>query len=146
MIPNRSSKVCVVCGKDAYHLCMKCKGPDGKKGVAMHLNKSDERSLPCALLHHNTQFYGLSKNDHRLRGIKRKKDWTFPTAAQQKEHSVLVNKLTAPEAQANINAASSVAASAASSRVNATAVATATVNATAVATATLPPINYHNVI
>ena len=87
-IPNRNSKCCVVCGKDTYWVCMKCRGPDGNRGVAMHATTSEEtgRSIPCMFHHHNESFFGLARNDYKLTGIKHKKDWSFPTADERRLH------------------------------------------------------------
>ena len=94
-IPNRNSKVCVVCGKDCYHICMKCRGPDGKSGVAMHCGKShgDDSRVPCFYYYHNTQFFGLAKNDFQLAGIKRKRDWTPSNKLRHCDHSKQIKRI-----------------------------------------------------
>ena len=98
VIPNKNKKKCVVCGLNAYHICMKCVGPDGKKGVAMHRGvKEDGDKVPCAIHHHNTAFFGLSRNDHRLvAGGKRKKDWAFPSNQEMAEHAKEVKRVLQP--------------------------------------------------
>lgn len=98
-IPNKGRKVCVVCGDNAYHLCMECRGPDGKLGVALHpfvKKEAPEDSCPCFLHHHNTSFYGLSKNDHRLNQNKRKADWSFPTSSDRRRHAKEVRRILRP--------------------------------------------------
>jgi len=100
-IANRSSKKCVVCGQDCYFVCMKCKGPDGKYGVAMHKNDSKTGSanntgVSCFYHHHNKTFFGLAKNDYKLVGSKRKRDYHFPTETEMAKHRKEVNKLLAP--------------------------------------------------
>ena len=99
VIPNKSKKKCVVCGLNAYHVCMKCIGPDGKQGVAMHRGVKDgtEDTVPCAIHHHNTSFFGLAKNDHKLVvGGKRKKDWQFPSAEEITNHAQEVKRVLQP--------------------------------------------------
>ena len=65
--PNRNSKVCVACGKDCYHCCFECVGPDGKKGVAMHVRpcskKGKDGEIPCFYHYHDTNSFGLARND-----------------------------------------------------------------------------------
>jgi len=91
-IPGKGHKICVVCGDMAYHVCMKCVGPDGRRGVALHIktHKGDEKGantfdVPCFYHCHNTSFFGLAKNDHKLVG-KRKCDYAFPTAEEMQNH------------------------------------------------------------
>ena len=87
VLPNRNSKVCAVCGKDAYHYCKLCVGPDGKRGVAMHaahsLTKGD--GVACFFHYHNTHFYGLARNDFQIAGIKKQK-WCMPSKEEQTVH------------------------------------------------------------
>ena len=89
-IPNRNSKVCVVCGKDCYHVCMKCVGDDGRKGVAMHcapiLTGRGHAGIPCNVHYHNTSFYGLARNDYRLAGVSAKKDWKQASPSDRQVH------------------------------------------------------------
>lgn len=101
-LPNRNAKVCVVCGKLCYHCCMKCVGPDGKVGVAMHASHSlsnkgdgDDASGPdvaCFFHHHNTQYFGLTRNDYKIAGIN-KVDWKRPSPTQVQEHSRKVRRV-----------------------------------------------------
>ena len=107
-IPNRNSKMCVVCGKDCYHVCTKCVGEDGRQGVTMHAapnltGKKGADGVPCYMHYHNTSFYGLACSDYKLTGLSAKKDWKSPTVHQRAEHrrkirrvldtdSVLVNR------------------------------------------------------
>ena len=64
---------------------MKCVGPDGNPGVAMHshikLNgKGDEKTrVPCYFQYHNTAFFGLARSDFALKHGNKKKDWKPPT-------------------------------------------------------------------
>ena len=85
---NRNPKVCVVCGKPCYHMCTKCQGPDGKKGVAVHAaapTKKDPGAVSCFFHYHNTSYFGLAREDYHMHGIA-KKDWRSPTDIAQKEH------------------------------------------------------------
>ena len=68
---------------------MKCKGPDGVLGVAMHASSPKGRndsSIPCMYHYHNETFFGLAKNDYRLGGLKTKKEWSYPTEEDQREN------------------------------------------------------------
>lgn len=85
-IRNGGKKTCVVCGEQAYHVCMACTGPDGKKGVALHRFARAGKPVACFYHHHNTHFFGLARNDHKLLG-KRKRDWHFPTQEEIKSHA-----------------------------------------------------------
>ena len=89
-VPNRNSKVCVVCGKDAYHVCTKCIGEDGKPGVAMHaapnLRGVGEYGVPCYMHYHNTSFFGLARADYRLAGHSNKAKWVKATPAKKQQH------------------------------------------------------------
>ena len=89
-IPHRNSKVCVVCGKDCYHVCTKCIGEDGKAGVAMHaapnLRGVGETGIPCYLHYHNTSFFGLARSDYRMAGISNKGKWVKATPARKQQH------------------------------------------------------------
>ena len=84
-------------GQLAYHVCMLCTGPDGKKGVAVHpfVKKGVEGDgeCPCFIHHHNTAFFGLSKNDHKLSGTKRKKDWAPPTNEDIMDHAKEIRRV-----------------------------------------------------
>ena len=104
VIPKKNKRKCVVCGKNAYHLCMKCIGPEGKPGVPMHRvvvgNEGDGDAVPCVIHHHNTAFFGLCKNGHRLGG-KRKKDWEFPSAQEIREHAKEVKRVLQPPTVTN---------------------------------------------
>ena len=85
-MPNNRSKVCAVCGKDTTQMCTKC-------SVALHRHsKKEEGGVPCFFHYHNTDFFGLAKNDYYLAG-KRKKDWTFPTLEDQEEHRHQVRRI-----------------------------------------------------
>ena len=100
-IPNGGGKICVVCGEKCYFLCTECVGPDGKQGVAMHRNvKKDGINAGCKIScfyhHHNTAFFGLAKNDHKLIGILRKKDWQFPSEATMASHRREVQNILQP--------------------------------------------------
>jgi len=100
-IPNGGSKICVLCGEKCYWVCMECKGPDGKRGVAMHKNPKKEGTqlgakVTCFYHHHNTAFFGLAKNDHRLLGVQRKKDWSFPTKEKMSKHRSAVERILQP--------------------------------------------------
>jgi len=81
---------------------MKCVGPDGKKGIAMHIkthtnnhgvSAANPAKVPCLLHCQSISFLGLAKTDHNLIG-KRKRDCTFPTEEEmdwrQKETKVLL--------------------------------------------------------
>lgn len=85
-IRNGGKKTCVVCGEQAYHVCMACIGPDGKKGVAMHRFARKGKPVSCFYHHHNSHFFGLARNDHKLLGI-RKRDWTYPTEEVIQSHA-----------------------------------------------------------
>jgi hypothetical protein len=91
-IPNGGHKTCVVCGEQAYQVCMECIGPDGKRGVAMHKFARENMPVPCFYQHHNTSFYGLGKSECKLVN-KRKKDWVYPTQIEIKEHARNVRHL-----------------------------------------------------
>jgi len=80
---------------------MECKGPDGKCGVAMHENPKNEgiqvgEKVTCFHHHHNTAFFGLSKNDHRLIAVHRKKDWKFSTEERMSQHRAAVGNTLQP--------------------------------------------------
>jgi len=99
-IPNKGHKVCVVCGEMAYHVCMECVGPDGNKGVALHVkaggkHTANKTSTPCFFHYHNTSFFGLAKNDHCLIG-KRKRDYSFPTEEEMIEHRKITKNILQP--------------------------------------------------
>jgi len=99
-IDNKGHKICVVCGEMAYHACVKCVGPDGKQGVALHVqthkdNKTNKSSIPCFYHCHNTSFFGLAKNDHKLLG-KRKCDFEFPTEETAQAHRKNVKNILQP--------------------------------------------------
>ena len=100
-IPNRNSKVCVVCGKDCYYwACFKCKGPDGRRGVAMHATTREDDpvgSIPCVYHYHNENFFGLGRNDYHFAGFKRKQDWSFPTPGEQQQHRRVIRRLVREE-------------------------------------------------
>lgn len=100
-LPNKASKICVVCGDRCYFVCNAGIGPDGKKGVAMHrFPKKDGINVGnrcCFYHHHNTSFFGLGKNEHKLVGIKRKKEWTFPTREKLSDHREEVLNLLQPK-------------------------------------------------
>ena len=96
--PNRNSKVCVACGKDCYHCCFECVGPDGKKGVAMHVRpcskKGKDGEIPCFYHYHDTNSFGLARNDwKRSEKTKRKKEWTQPTDADRRAHAKKIKRL-----------------------------------------------------
>ena len=100
-IPNRNSKVCVVCGRDCYQYCMKCIGPDGKAGVALHadlkLGSDPEEKVPCFYQYHNTFDFGLARNDHKIVGLRRK-DWKEPSKDEISEHRNKIRRvLSAPD-------------------------------------------------
>jgi len=64
----------------------------------MHKNPKKEglqtgEKVTCFYHHHNTAFFGLAKNDHKLIGIERKKDWKFPTGAQISQHRSAVKHI-----------------------------------------------------
>ena len=86
---NRNPKICVVCGKPSYNLCMKCVGPDGKSGVALHAapttgnRKADHVS--CFFHYHNTSYFGLAREDYHMHGIA-KKDWSPTDEDKQRDH------------------------------------------------------------
>ena len=99
-IPNRNSKVCVVCGKYCYHVCMKCTGPDGKKGVAIHaspnLSGVGESGVPCYIHYHNTNFFGLARTDYKLTGATSKKDWKSANKTTKEEHYRKIRRVLEP--------------------------------------------------
>ena len=86
-IANRNHKVCIVYGKDCYHICHKCIGPDGKAGVAMHsaTHFGEGGGVPCFFQHHNTAFCGLSRADCCLVGVK-KRAWKEPNEADLRKN------------------------------------------------------------
>ncbi|KAL3936788.1 MAG: hypothetical protein SGARI_002405 [Bacillariaceae sp.] len=100
-LPNKQKKICVVCGKHAYHVCMLCVGPDNKKGVAMHPQPAKEgkgNPVACSIHHHNTAFFGLAKNDHDVNdGVKRKRDWSFPSEKDMETHARAVKQVLQPD-------------------------------------------------
>ena len=62
---------------------MKCVGPDGNAGVAMHsflklTGQEDAKRVPCYFQYHNTAFFGLARSDYKLQDGK-KKNWKAPT-------------------------------------------------------------------
>lgn len=84
-----------------YWVCMECKGPDGKKGDAMHKNPQKEGSqigekVTCFYHHHNRAFFGLAKNAHKLLGIQRKKEWAFPWKEKVSQHWSAVKRILQP--------------------------------------------------
>ena len=100
-IPNGGGKICVVCGEKCYFICAECVGPDGKLGVSMHRNAKKEginagSKISCFYHYHNTAFFGLAKNDHKLVGIIRKKDWKFPTETTMASHRREIQRLLQP--------------------------------------------------
>jgi len=100
-IANKGHTTCVVCGEMAHHACIQCVGPDDKKGVAMHVKQSEKHSanktpIACFFHHHNTSFFGSAKNEHMLLG-KRKRDYSFPTAAEMEAHRQETKKITEPD-------------------------------------------------
>ena len=103
-LPNKQKKICVVCGRLAYHVCMKCKGPDGKAGVGMHPQPAKEgkgNPVACSIHHHNTAFFGLAKNDHDINdSVKRKRDWSFPSNETISAHASAVKQLLQPTEEA----------------------------------------------
>ena len=96
-IPNRNKKVCVVCGKDCYHVCMLCVGEDGKNGVAMHSVGQKTGGIPCILQYHNTGYFGLAKADYRMNGNGKKRDWSQPTEDDQQQHYKKIRRVLASD-------------------------------------------------
>ena len=102
-IANRNHKVCIVCGKDCYHICHKCIGPDGKAGVAMHsaTHFGEGGGIPCFFQHHNTAFFGLSRADCGLVGVK-KRAWKEPNAADLRKNYRKVQRLMQQDGEDNV--------------------------------------------
>jgi len=86
---DSSGRICVVCGKRCYTVCVAC-------GEAMHrYPKKGTNDVPCFYHHHNTSFFGLSKKDATLAGT-RIKDWAFPTQTKMDRHRSDIHKTLEP--------------------------------------------------
>lgn len=88
---DSSGRICVVCGKRCYSVCVSC-------GEAMHRFPSKKSTeVPCFYHHHNTSFFGLSKRDATTAGT-RIKDWTFPSPNRMGNHRKDILCLLQPRA------------------------------------------------
>ena len=87
-LPNQNKRVCSVCGVRCQHLCKKC-------GVALHFPSyvsKEGTKVCCFLQYHNTNFYGLAKDDRTLVGVKHK-DFAVPNENRVAEHSLAMKRL-----------------------------------------------------
>ena len=65
----------------------------------MHATTRDGYKIPCcSIFHHNTAFFGLAKNDHRLlAGGKCKKDWAWPSDNEMDVHAKELKRVLQPD-------------------------------------------------
>ena len=92
-LPNNRTRICAVCGGGTSQICLKCTNPVNKEiGVPLHKHSRDG-NVPCFFHYHNTEFFGLAKNDYWLTG-KRKRDWRgMPSIEDRSEHGRFVRLL-----------------------------------------------------
>ena len=76
---------------------MRCKGPDGKAGVAMHsdvkLTGKGDDNVPCYYHYHNTMSFGLAKSDYRMNGLAKKRDWKQASPEDTEMHYKKVRRV-----------------------------------------------------
>jgi hypothetical protein len=87
-LPLQNKRICVVCGKPCRYVCKIC-------DKAMHypsFTKKDEVPKQCFLNYHNTNFFGLAMEDHKLVGKKRK-EFEIPTDQRIQEHHVAMQRM-----------------------------------------------------
>jgi hypothetical protein len=90
-LPLQNKRVCVVCGNTTRYACGLC---DKALHYPSFTSKSDGKTIPCFLNYHNTNYFGLAMEDHKLVGKKRKQ-FLLPTHDRIHEHAVAMQRLRA---------------------------------------------------
>ncbi len=75
-IQGKQHRICVVCGLNCSHECVKC-------GVFVHPKPTKHHGTACFMQYHSTAFFGLCKSDHKLVGVK-KSDWQYILRSRSK--------------------------------------------------------------